>query len=641
MLDGIRKAANNWLGRIVLIVIMSILILSFAIWGIGDMLRVQTNTVVASVGKTTIDAETVRRNYTTALEDLSQRARRRVTNDEARALGLDRQVLDRLISEAALDQNARDLGLHLADADVARITMAEPAFKGANGAFDRQVFYELLRRNGMNEAFFFAEQKRSLLRREIAEALGGDAVPSQTLMDAAYRFVSEQRTAKAITLTPAMLGALPAADDAALKAFYDNNKAQFRAPDYRKVVLLAAMPDALGIDLTVTDDDLRRVYERVLATGRLGTPEKRQVRQVLFADAAEASAAAEMLKAGTTFDALMDVRKVKPADADLGLKARSDFADPAIAAAAFALEDGAVSAPVKTAFGAALIQLVKIEKGTEIPFDIAKTTLAETAQADKLRTDPKVQARLDDIQKKVEEAKIAGKSLTEAAPLAGLAVAVIEAVDAAGRDKAGKAVALPGGEETLKAIYQSDIGLDNEALHPRTGGLVWFEIAAVEPARDRPFDEVKADVMLRWQADETARRLAARAGELVAKIDGGADVAAVAAEIGAEVKDVTVTRQNGGELGQTAASQAFAVAVGKATSASLGGDRGRVILKVLEAKAGPLDPSSGVGQQYLKQIGDQLEGDLVAQYIGQLKARYGATENARMLQTAIGGNTGG
>jgi peptidyl-prolyl cis-trans isomerase D len=638
MLDGIRKAANNWLGRIVLTIIMGVLILSFAIWGIGDMLRVQGNTAVATVGKTVIDAEQVRRTYTNALDDLSQRSRTRVTTEQAKAFGLDRQVIARLVSEAALDQKAKDFGLNLADEDVARITMAEPAFKGPSGQFDRARFYDVLRQAGMNEAMFFNEQKRSLMRRTIASAVGGEPPPPQVLLDAAYRYLTEERTLSYIVLPPSLLGEIAAPDEAALKSFFEGRKGDFRAPEYRKVTLLSALPAEIGVDLTVTEADLRRVYDRGIAAGQLGTPSKREVLQILYANEAEAKAAAEKLAAGTSFEALMEAKGVKPADANLGLKARREFADPAVAEASFALDEGQVSAPVKTGFGYALVKVARIDAGSEVPFDTAKDSLGELAKAEKLRSDPKIQNRLDEIQKKVEEAKIAGKALAEAAPLVGLALRSIDALDATGRDKAGKPVPLPGSEETLKAIYQSDIGLDNEALRLRDGGLVWFEIAAVEAARERTLDEAKAEVLGKWRSEEVARGLAARAEALVKRIEAGEALAAVAE--GVEIKTAKVTRQNGGALGAIGTGAAFAVAPGKATSASLPSDQGRVVLKVDESRASPLDPASGVGLQFKKQLGEQLGEDLVTQYIQRVQSELGTKIDQRLLQNAIGGNSG-
>ena len=360
MLDGIRKAANNWLGRAVLIVIMGFLILSFAIWGIGDMLRTQGTTSVATVGKVDIGAETFRRTYTTALEDVSTRLRRRLTNEEARTFGLDRQVLARLVSEAALDQQTEKFGLNLSNDEVVRLTMAEPGFKGSNGQFDRARFYEVLRQNGLSEAGFFAEQKRSMLRRELAAGIASEIPPSQALVDAAYRYVSEERTVAYFTLLPASLGTLPEPSEAELKEFYEGRKGEFRAPEYRKVVVLSALPQDLGIDLTVTEDDLRRTYDRALAAGQMGTPAKRQVQQVLFPNEADAVAAALKLGSGLSFDALLAERNVKPADADLGFKTKREFADPAVGEAAFSTPEGQVSRPVKTGFGYALLKVNKI-----------------------------------------------------------------------------------------------------------------------------------------------------------------------------------------------------------------------------------------------------------------------------------------
>lgn len=639
MLDGIRKAANNWLGRIVLIFIMGILILSFAIWGIGDMLRVQTNTAVATVGKTVIDADQVRRTYTNALEELSQRSRTRITTEQAKQLGLDQQVIGRLVSEAALDQKAKDLGLNLADADVARITMAEPAFKGPSGQFDRARFYDVLRQAGMNEAMFFNEQKRSLLRRTIASAVGGETPPPQVLLDAAYRYLTEERTLSYVVLPPSLLGEIAAPDDAALKTFFDGRKGDFRAPEYRKVTLLAALPADLGIDLTVTEADLRRVYDRGIASGQLGTPAKREVLQILYANEAEARAAAEMLASGTSFEALMEAKGVKPADANLGFKMRREFADAAIAEAAFALAEGQVSAPVKTGFGHALIKIARVDDGSEVPFETAKDSLGDLAKAEKLRSDPKIQNRLDEIQKKVEEAKIAGKALAEAAPLVALPLRTVDALDATGRDKAGKAVLLPGAEETLKAIFQSDIGLDNEALRLKEGGLVWFEITGVEAARERTLDEAKSEVHARWRSEEIARGLAARAEALVKRLDAGEAFAAVAE--GLEVKALKVTRQSGGALGTVGTGAAFAVAPGKATSASLPAEQGRAVVKVEDSRASPLDPASGIGLQFRKQLSEQLGEDLVTQYIQRVRGELGTRVDQRLLQGAIGGNSGG
>ena len=267
-----------------------------------------------------------------------------------------------------------------------------------------------------------------------------------------------------------------------------------------------------------------------------------------------------------------------------------------------------------------------------------KASLADEARLDKLRRDSRIQSRLDDIQKKIEDARTNGKSLAEAAPLAGLSVKAIDALDAKGLDKAGVKVDLPGADETQRAIFQSDIGLDNEALRLREGGLVWFEIAGVESARDRPFDEVKAEVLLRWKTEEAAKRLREKAEALVKRLDAGEDFGIVASDTSVESIETKITRSASGSLGAAGSAQAFAVPVGRSVSAATP-EGGRLVIRVKDASAKAFEPDSPVGQNLRRQLSEQLGEDIVTQYIQKLQVEIGATINQRALQSAIGGGT--
>lgn len=637
MLDGIRKASKNWLGRAVLTFIMGILVLSFAVWGIGDMLRVTTPNYVARVGKVDISTDQMRNAYNTTLEETSQRLRRRLTNEEARLFGLDKQVLGKLVSEAALNQQAQSLGLNLSDEVVVQQVLNEPSLKSANGQFDRARFAELLRQSGLTEAAFFADQKRSLLRRQLSMSIAGDMNASNALVDAAHQYLNEERSVKFFILPAASVGDIGTPDEATLKQFYDAKKNDFRAPEYRKVNVLAADPSKLGIDLTVTEADLRRVYDRGVAAGQYGAPPKRQVLQIIYPTEQEANAAYDKLKAGATYESLLEERKIKPEDADLGLKSAREFADPAIAAAAFLGAEGQVAPPVKTAFGAALIKIVKAEAGTIAPFEQVKASLTGTAESEKLRSDPRLQTRLDEISRKIEDARIAGKSLAEAAPLAGVALRTIDAIDATGKDKAGNPVDVMGGAETVKAFFQSDIGLDNEALRPRSGGLLWFDIAGVEGARERPFDEIKGNLLAAWKIDEASKRLIAKANALVTRLNAGEDFAAVAKSAPVDASDTTVQRNNGGAVGNLGAAQAFAVPVGKAAQAQVN-TNDRVVLQVTDAKTEALNMDSTAARDVQKRLGLQLSEDLIQQYVSQLQKTLGATVNEKALNSLLGGS---
>src|SRR4051794_5302054 len=200
MLRGMRKASANWLGRIVMAVVLAMIAISFAIWGIGDIFRGFGRSTVAKIGSTEITVEQFRQLYNDRLQQLGRELRRPITPDQARLLRLDQQLVGQLVAEASLDQRARQLRLNLSDAEVARQIMADTNFQGANGQFDRARFEQLIRSAGYTETRFAAEQKRVTLRREIAETVGGDMIAPKTLADAYNRYQNEQRAIDYVVL---------------------------------------------------------------------------------------------------------------------------------------------------------------------------------------------------------------------------------------------------------------------------------------------------------------------------------------------------------------------------------------------------------------------------------------------------------
>ncbi len=136
------------------------LVVSFGIWGIGDIFRGFGVSTVAKIGRTEISIDQFRQQYNERLQQLGQQLRRPITPDQARALGLEQQILSQMIAGAALDERARQLGLGMSDADVVKHIKDDPAFRGINGEFDESRFQQLIREAGFTEPRFVAEQRR-------------------------------------------------------------------------------------------------------------------------------------------------------------------------------------------------------------------------------------------------------------------------------------------------------------------------------------------------------------------------------------------------------------------------------------------------------------------------------------------------
>src|SRR6202011_4168836 len=145
MLRGMRKASSNWLGKSIMSVVMGVLIVSFGVWGIADIFKGFGQSTLARVGRTEISAEQFRQLYTDKLQQIGRQFGRPLTMDQARAFGLDRQMLQQTLAEAALDEQARRMGLGQSDAETMRLIFNDPNFKGVNGAFDPARFQSMIR----------------------------------------------------------------------------------------------------------------------------------------------------------------------------------------------------------------------------------------------------------------------------------------------------------------------------------------------------------------------------------------------------------------------------------------------------------------------------------------------------------------
>src|SRR5215469_18237149 len=121
MLRGLRKASSNWLGKAVMAAVVGFLVISFAIWGIGDIFRGFGRSTVAKIGHTEITIEQFRTLYHDRLQQYSRQLGRPITPDQARATGLDGVVTGQIFSEILLDERARGLGLALSDSEVAKL----------------------------------------------------------------------------------------------------------------------------------------------------------------------------------------------------------------------------------------------------------------------------------------------------------------------------------------------------------------------------------------------------------------------------------------------------------------------------------------------------------------------------------------
>ena len=628
MLEGLRKASSGWVAKL----LMGLLVLSFAIWGISDIFRGFGATTLATVGDTKITAETFERILRSEIEKASQRAGRTITLEEARRSGLPTRVLGRLVSDATYQSVADEMGLGITDRKVRETIVSDPAFKGSDGRFDRDRFRLLLRNIGYSEDDFVEERRDLAIRLQVVSGLVGGVRAPLTALEMAYDFEKEKRVIDAIVLTREVIGEIPPPGEQVLAAYFEKNKTNYRAPEFRKITYFTISPEKLANPESVTDAEARKSYESDLA--RYTTAEQRNLKQVLFDSREEAEKFAARLKAGESFKDLVAERGLTDEDVDLGLMTREMLVDPAIADVAFSLKEGETSDVVDGRFGSVIVKVTKIVPESVTPFEDVKQTIKRGMALSR------AESEVLDLHDAIEDARAGGQTLAEIARRFDLQTHTVEAVSRNGTDPDGNLVTdLPESPEFLGSAFESDVGLENDPLQDDQGGFTWYEIEAVTPARDRTLEELHDEIVAAWTRDEIRSRLRAKAGEIVARLKRGEDISRIAGELDVALETTApFSRQDAsGGLVELATEAAFAGGKGHIGFAPApNSDVDQLVFVVREVEIPPFFAEEADVAEFRKKLDSLYAQDLLIPFVEKLQSELGVRVNQKLLFQLVG-----
>lgn len=611
-------------------VVMGVLIVSFGIWGIADIFKGFGQSKLATIGSTEISIEAFRQIYNDRLQQFSRQFGRPLTQEQARLFGIDRQVLQQTIAEAALDEEARRMGLGQSDTETLRVIRNDSNFKGVNGQFDPARFAAIIRQAGFTEQRYLAEQRRVSLRRQITGTVSAGIEPPKLMVDALMRFQNEQRSIDYIKLDAAQAGTIDPPSPETLAAYFEDHKAQFRAPEYRKISFAMITPEEIGKWSTVSDEEARKIYDE--RKDKMGTPDRREVLQIIFPNMEEATTARNRISASFSFEDLAKERGLKASDYDLGLVAKSAIIDPAIAETAFALPSGEISQPVQGRFGVALVKVGKIEPGSTPTYESVAATIKKEIATANART------KVNELQGKMEDERGGGASVVDASQKLGLTAVTIDAVDRSGRGPNGQPVAnIPRGLDVVSQAFNSDIGVDNDPIQFQ-GGYVWYDVLGITPSRERPLDEVRDQVEAKWREDQISSRLRTKAAEMAKKLEQGGNLAEEAAAIGSKVESAKDFKREASVKGVPPSAITAAFRAPKDGVGQSGAGSEWIVFKVTDVTVPPVDMASDDVKKLQESLQRGLADEQVSQYVNQIEKVIGTTINQAAFAQVTGAN---
>ncbi|MBP9047307.1 MAG: SurA N-terminal domain-containing protein [Tabrizicola sp.] len=465
---------------------------------------------IASVGDIEITTDDYARALKTQVNAFSQQLGQPITMQQALSFGIDKQVMQSVITRAALDNEAGRVGLSVGDEVVAAEIMKMDSFKGVSGSFDREAYRFTLSRNRLSEAEFETNLRRDISRELLQGAVGGGFAAPKPMTDTLYAWVAERRGFSMLRLTEADL-TTPVAEptETELKAHYDAHIDRFTKPEAKRITYASLLPEAIAKDQPVDEATLKKLYDDRIS--EFVVPERRIVDRLVFPDQASAEAAKARLDAGTTFEELVAERGLTLDAIDQGDVSKEDLG--AAGEAVFAAAEGSVAGPVDTDLGPALYRVNGVLAAEETSFEAAHETLAAEMQTDAARR--AIGERVEEI----DDLLAGGATLEDLAKDAGLALATLDYVPGLQGDTTIEGY--PAFRTAADAVQDGDF---SEAIVLDDGGVVALRLDEIVPAAPIPFDEAKEQVAEDWRKAEVAKALSGRAAEIKAALEGGAKI---------------------------------------------------------------------------------------------------------------------
>ncbi len=525
MITWFRNLAKSWIAKILFV----LLILSFAIWGIEDIVRnFWRETAVVRLEGGQIEVPEAQAAARRELQRLQRQLGPAFEPDQAIREAIARRALDGLIGEHAQRIEAARLGLATPDEQVRDYVQSIPSFQ-MGGQFNRLILDQFLRQNDMNEAMFLRLVRDDLQRMQLIGAVRAGAAAPALAAEALFRWERERRIAQVAELPLLEAPEPEAPTEAQLARFHANNPERFSTPALREAAVAVLSAETLLDQVEVTPAELQAAFEA--RRGQFETPERRTLEQALMPTEEAARAIAATWANEPDLAAIgQAARAAGGAAIALGETARDDLPLPALAEAAFAAPAGGLSAPVSSPFGWHVFRVVAVSPGRPAQLDEV---------ADRLRQEIATERAADlafERANRVEDAIAGGATLDEAARRYGMALATVT-LDAEGNDAEGAPVPLPvpaaGRGEALRLIATAEMGRAPRLQELREAdAFIAVELRAVVPAALKPLETVIEDVRLAFVTDARRRFQEERAAGLLAAMRGGQSLAEAARAAG-------------------------------------------------------------------------------------------------------------
>jgi peptidyl-prolyl cis-trans isomerase D len=615
---------RNWTRGWIAYVLLFLLTVAFAIWGVNDMFGGVGSQYVAEVAGRNVTPAQLGREL-----ELTLRAERNngsnVTQQEAIDQGLHERLLDGLISRNALYAYALSRNVDVSDRMVADAIRDIPAVTNqVTGTFDENAYNAFLQQLNYTPREFESDLRGDLTRGMLLQALAAGVRPPSSYGALFYSYEAETRV---VSIAEAPLSAVPAPaapTQEQLQQYWEESQDRLRVPEFRALTLVIARPQDFAARVNIPAERLQD--ELAARQAALTVPEKRTFVRVTAQNEAQANDIAARLGRGETAAAIGQALSVPALQSEE--QARSEVADTQVAEAVFAMQRGQT----------------RVVRGALSPWVVVRVdavTAPQTPDLNEIRDELRQAIALDEASEMLteavgafEDARAGGATVEAAARQHGLRIVSIPAVEAGGRDANGVPIEeLAGAEDMLQTAFATPEGEASDFL-PIGDADVVISVDRITPSRVRPLDEVREQLSASWIARERATRLRELAQTMISAVRDGQSFAAAARanRFNVVVSSQEINRRMAAQIpARGLSAQIFAGAEG-ATVSDVQAD-GLAILVAQVERINRVDPAAA--PQQVEAIRAQLQENVTESFADALQADIVERANPRRNQRLL------
>ena len=640
-MSNMTKSLAGSFKTIVMAIVVGLLLVSLAIWGVSDAFTPATKDAAAMVGKEKITLVEFDKFFRRRLRDENRKQPERLSTKQAYARGFHETTLNQLVMGKLIQLDADTLGVEVNRADARRFVEGMEFYNNVmTGKLDEEKLAQSLAQSGQwdSQKEYEAAIRRALRQDQTMTSVATGIIAPMAYADQQYKFMTEQRTVKLLHLTREAVPAPADPTEEELKTYIDENSAAYIAPEYRKFTLLRVEVADILPDMEATEEEIKTQFDLKVEVGKLGRAETRSLSQIVASSKQIADQVTEAINSGKTID---------EAVSELGLEAPVTYEnvleaavlDPKTGETAFAAKQN-IAQTIEGSFGQWYsVVVTHINVGVEPDLETERESITLEVKTEK------AERFIYDILDKVQSALAEGNTIEEAAQANGISAASYDFVTRNGQTEDGNIMVgnaeisgISKDNTILKEAFISDKGFEGDIFETSTKGIAAIRVDDIKESTQRPFEEIKDQALLAWRLHKADEALGELMDTLADRALAGETYEQLAASIdkGASVTDTSMARLTRGlqELSPQTNARLLEARIGQTIRGTGANGLERIIGRVTEITPNEEVLLGPIADSLKQQAGETINNDIqTAYHAAMLKAHPARTMGENIKKT--------